>query len=178
MKTKQEDNELILELQLLTSQLEQTRIQQELIEKKLAKVWNQLHTKEAISTTIDDSFVSQPKYQSNKQTCFKRLRKETVTSKVKFTEEPLYTSDNIPEVGDSVRIINPKPGQCDRGIVKEFCRDGKVKVVTAAGSTITRKPKKLRKEGSLTINVNWLPLTGSQTREFSLLFMRSKDLIL
>ena len=154
MKTKQEDHELFLELQLLTSQLEQTRIQQELIEKKLAKVWNQLHTKEAKSTTIDDSFASQPKYQPDKQTCVRRLTQETITSKVKFTEKPLYTSDNIPEVGDSVRIINPKPGQCDRGIVKGFCRDGKVKVFTVVGSTITRKPKNLRKEGSSTIHVN------------------------
>ena len=90
MKTKQEDHELILELQLLTSQLEQTRIQQELIEKKLAKVWNQLHTKEAISTTIDDSFASQPKYQPNNQNCLKRLTQEIVTLKVKFTEKPLH----------------------------------------------------------------------------------------
>ena len=154
MKTKQEDNELLLELQLLTSQLEQTRIQQDLIEKKLANVWNQLHIKEAVSSTVDDIFSGEPKYQLSNRNNPKRLTQETVTSKVKFIEEPLYTSDNIPQVGDSVRIINPKPGQCDRGTVKGFCRDGKVKIYTVVGSTITRKPKNLRKEGVSTIHVN------------------------
>ena len=42
MKSIDEDNELSLEIELLTNQLEQTRIQQEIIEKKLERIGREL----------------------------------------------------------------------------------------------------------------------------------------
>ena len=129
MKRIGEDNELDLEIQLLTTQLEQTRIQQEIIEKKLERIRCELSHKEDQTSKV--------------------VLKEK-TGKVTDKKELEYSSEHIPRVGDSVRIINPKLGQCDKGVIKGFCVDGKVKVHTYLGSVIRRLPKNLRYQGSST----------------------------
>ena len=129
MKSIGEDNELSLEIELLTNQLEQTRIQQEIIEKKLERIRRELG------------------HRDNHRS---KVLLEAKTGKVIDKEESEYSSKNIPRVGDSVRIINPKLGQCDRGVIKGFCVDGKAKVHTYLGSIITRKPQNLRYQGSST----------------------------
>ena len=134
MKTIGEDNKLSLEIKQLTNQLEQTRIQQDIIEKKLARICRELDHKEDQRTKV-------------------ALKEKT--RKVIDKEESEYSSENILRLGDSVWIINPKLGQCDRGVIKGFCVDGKAKVHTYLGSVITRQPKNLRYQGSSLSYVEW-----------------------
>ena len=79
--------------------------------------------------------------------------------KTRVKKELEYTAENVPEVGDSVRIINPRLGQCDGGIIQGFCRDRKAKIYTSVGTVITRHPKNLRYEVYYTYNV-----TGDLTK--------------
>ena len=50
----------------------------------------------------------------------------------------------IPQIGDTVQIINPRRGQEASSIVEGYCRNGKVKVLTQTGNQITRLPKNIQ----------------------------------
>ena len=52
-----------------------------------------------------------------------------------------YTNAVRPELGDRVRILNPKKGQRDVGVVVAFCSDGKLKIHTDHDTILTRLPK-------------------------------------
>ena len=52
-----------------------------------------------------------------------------------------YSQTVKPEKGDHVRILNPKRGQCNIGIIIDFCNNGKVKILTDKNTIITRLPK-------------------------------------
>lgn len=47
-----------------------------------------------------------------------------------------YTEDWPPSINDQVRILNPRRGQRNYGVIQGFCADGKVKVSTAEGVVI------------------------------------------
>ena len=53
-----------------------------------------------------------------------------------------YTRGWRPRINDQVRILNPRQGQRNFGIIQGFCTDGKVKVSTTEG-VITRAPKNI-----------------------------------
>ena len=42
-----------------------------------------------------------------------------------------------------MRILNPKKGQYNVGIIVDFCNDGKVKILTDENTIITRLPKSM-----------------------------------
>ena len=71
----------------------------------------------------------------------RRLNKTTVQ---KYKRELEYKDDEVPAIGDVVRIVNPKPGQQDQGVVHGHCKDGKVKTRTKQGVIITRLPKNIQ----------------------------------
>jgi len=47
--------------------------------------------------------------------------------------ERKYSSEFAPTLGDKVRILNPRGTQHNRGIIRSFCRDGKVRIDTGEG---------------------------------------------
>ena len=69
-----------------------------------------------------------------------RLRYSTVAIK----HAKAYNKSTLPEIGDYVRIVNPKTGQTKRGTAEGFCADGKAKVCCAKNIIITRQAKNLR----------------------------------
>ena len=49
-----------------------------------------------------------------------------------------------PQVGDKVRILNPKRNQKNKGVVRNFCRDGKVRISIGKGlKLIDRAPSNI-----------------------------------
>ena len=74
---------------------------------------------------------------------FRPEKVESANIKIaKIKKELEYTRNNVPEIGDAIRIINPRPGQEARGTIEDFCRDGKAKIRTPLGKIITRDIKK------------------------------------
>ena len=69
-----------------------------------------------------------------------RLNYSTATISHEKADDEL----TLPGIGDYVRIINPKPGQPNRGKIEGFCADGKAKVCCDRNIIITRQPKNLR----------------------------------
>ena len=63
---------------------------------------------------------------------------------IKAHKERAYDDVNSSEIGDEVRIVNPKPGQHNQGTVEGFCVDGKLKIRTKQGKIVTRQPKNVR----------------------------------
>ena len=61
-----------------------------------------------------------------------------------ISHEKAYDKSTLPGIGDYVRIINPKPGQSNRGTIESFCADGKAKIRSDRNIIITRQPKNLR----------------------------------
>ena len=47
-----------------------------------------------------------------------------------------YTNQWPPRINDQVRILNPKRGQRNFGVIRGFCADGKIKVSTTEGTVI------------------------------------------
>ena len=75
---------------------------------------------------------------------------EVTRGRVRKQTELEYTTTIVPQIGDRVRIINPRRGQCPRGTVQGFCADDKLKIFTDNGSVVTRMAKNVRLQ---TINV-------------------------
>jgi len=50
--------------------------------------------------------------------------------------EKKYSSEFAPTIGDKVRILNPRGTQHNRGTIRNFCRDGKVRVDTGEGNKL------------------------------------------
>ena len=61
-----------------------------------------------------------------------RLQYSTAAIKCKAA----YDNTTIPEIGDLVRIINPKTGQPNKGTIEGFCADGKAKIRCARNIVI------------------------------------------
>ena len=71
---------------------------------------------------------------------------ELTRGRVHEQTELEYTTTIVPQV----RIINPQRGQCPRGTVQGFCADNKLKIFTDNGSAVTQMAKNVRLQ---TINV-------------------------
>ena len=150
MKSNGEGPKLTNKVNRLTRQLTRLRIEQEIVERQLILAQDELEYKR-VSTSNDEvetTFEYHQNYsttniQSKGETNVARERKlKTVVQRYK--RELKYQSGEVPAIGDEVRIINPKPGQRNKGVIYGYCTDGKVKIRTDQGVTITRLPKNLR----------------------------------
>lgn len=130
------DQELDFKIRDITEQLLQLRIQQERLERRLNR----------IQTGIDErGRGNRGRPDANAQRAERPRNNNNIHRNQNITRETTYNESITPEVGDNVRIINPKQGQEHSGIINGFCRDGKVKILTNSGVIITRLPKNVRR---------------------------------
>ena len=69
----------------------------------------------------------------------RRITKTNTTKLKQDLEDP-----NGPKIGDTVRIINPRPGQENCGIVEGFYKGRNFKIRTAQGGLTRRLPNNIR----------------------------------
>ena len=126
------DENLETELTTITEHLVQLRIQQDRLERRLTTIQEQIGTR--------DRGVNPPSKGVDQH-----HHDRTNNNIVNVAREIEYNnSDNTPNIGDNMRIVNPKRGQQRFGVIVGFCRDGKLKVQTANREIITRLPKNTR----------------------------------
>ena len=150
MKGKGES--LTSEITHITNQIRQLKLQQQQLEDRLVQVQHELERKPEHTThrgvahyhIIDDGSTERIVVKA-KRPLIDRRRKS-----IKAHKEYAYDSVNSPEIGDEVRIVNPKPGQHNQGTVEGFCTDGKLKIRTKQGKIVTRQPKNVRYQVSYT----------------------------
>ena len=154
------DEDLDLEVRKITLQLKQLKVEQERLERQLNRVQSKIRRRDCGSAEgktqgannasprnnkIADSVVSKPTEENNKREHDHRNKRNLYYLKrtdFRVLEYP-YTKVVKPEIGDRVRILNPKKGQRDVGIVVAFCKDGRLKIRTDRDDMITRLPKNL-----------------------------------
>ena len=125
-----ENNDLDLEIRAINLQLEQVKIEQERLERKLKQVQskldqcNQRHAEDNIQG-------ARKKRESWSRNQLSQLMVETKNKAKTIVETELaYGGKIIPEKGDKVRILKPKPGQLNRGVIIGQCVVGKIKILT------------------------------------------------
>ena len=148
MKDKKED--LISKVTQLTKKLTQLGIQKRRLEDRLTRVQRKLEHKSSAYPTDPDQRVAyyQVVKDGDDEHIVIRKRRATHTKQrqqpLKLAKERAYNRETLPEIGDKVRIVNPKPGQRDQGTVEGFYVDGKPKIRTGTNTVITRQPKNVR----------------------------------
>ena len=146
--------DLDLEVRSITLQLQQLKVEQERLERQLARVQTKIRrrdreaaegtTQGATKVINRSTIVTEPVLSHAVET---NQEQQAVNNKFKLgrvshiVQERPYSKTVRPEVGDHVRILNPKKGQRDVGIVYDFCSDGKLKIRTDRGTILTRLPK-------------------------------------
>ena len=143
------DNDLDLEIRALTLQLQQLKVEQERLERKLNRAQDQIRrrgrgsaegkTRGAVGTRrpspVPLHIPSQPSQPS--QVIEQKQDRTYYIRNGLRVQEHTYSRTDPPEKGDQVRILNPKKGQCNVGVIIDFCNDGKVKVLTDQNMIIT-----------------------------------------
>ena len=117
MSSRKDKNELRKEVERLTRQLSRITIDEEIIERRLLLAKDNLENDMLEKVTQGGDILVQN------------------ISPIKS-----QTSLEQPQIGDFVRIINPKPGQENCGTIEGFYKDGKVKIRTKKGLVIRRLP--------------------------------------
>ena len=137
-------SELEKELIQISTQLIRLNIQQQRLEKRLKEVQDKIEqdSREQVGDEgiIHYCIISRNKIKETYNNRNARLNYSTAT----ISHEKAYDELTLPGIGDYVRIINPKPGQPNRGKIEGFCADGKAKVCCDRNIIITRQPKNLR----------------------------------
>ena len=105
------------EVEQLTRQLNRITIEKEIIERKLLLAQDKLANGIIEHVTNSDVLSDHYKGQSNG-----------------------YPNEKNLEIGNFVKILNPKPGQEKCGRIEGFYKDGKVKILTDKGLIIRRLP--------------------------------------
>ena len=141
------DNDLDLEVRAITLQLQQLKVEQERLERKLNRVQEKIRhrgrgsaegkTQGAVGARPPSPVPSHVPSQAFKQ---EQDRTYIVRNGLRV-QEHTYSKTDPPEKGDQVRILNPKKGQCNVGLIVDFCNDGKAKILTDQNTIITRLPK-------------------------------------
>ena len=132
----------------ISKQLIQLNLQQQRLEKRVKEIQRQIEqeSRQQIGNKgmiIHYRIVSGNRTEEASDSAEKRdarLKYSTVTIK----QEKAYDKSKLPEIGDYVRIINPKTGQPNRETIEGFCTDGKAKIHCARNIVITRQTKNLR----------------------------------
>ena len=137
------DNDLDLEVQALTLQLQQLKVEQERLERKLSRAQELIRyrghgsaegkTQGAIGTRPPSPVPSHVPSQTFEQN---QDRTYIIPNGLRVREHT-YSKTDLPEKGDQVRILNPKKGQCNVGVIIDFCNDGKAKILTDQNTIIT-----------------------------------------
>lgn len=137
------DTDLDLEVHTITLQLQQLRVEQERLERRLTQVQTKLqrgergladvHAQGAIGTSCSTStgLLSQNVKQNQD-----RRKLDTP-----LRQERPYTKQTEPTRGDQVRILNPQRGQDNTRVIIGFCTDRIIKILTDKNIVITRLPK-------------------------------------
>ena len=134
-----DEDTLDLELRSLTLQLQQVQLEQERLERKLKRVQAQLRKRDQQRGQEAAPAVS------GEQQAYLGKRANTDTH-VKIQEEWVGLCRERPfigppQVGDKVRILNPKAGQVNIGTITGYCSDGKLKILTLDNVIVTRWTK-------------------------------------
>ena len=137
-------SELEKELIQISKQLICLNIQQQRLEKRLKEVQEKIEqdSRERVGDegVIHYRIISRNNINETDNNRHARLNYSTAT----ISHEKAYDKSTLPGIGDYVRIINPKPGQSNRGTIESFCADGKAKIRSDRNIIITRQPKNLR----------------------------------
>ena len=145
MKSNREtrNEEDIQELTLLINQLQ---IQQQRLERKLARVQRRVEVDNGTNDRQSRPTEAQREQSNNQANVSNRRSRnnESIVTTIRRQRERLYEAGFEPIIGDRVRIINPRTGQHPWGTIEGFCRDGKLKIHTDIGQTVTRLPKNVR----------------------------------
>ena len=144
------ENDLDLEVRALILQLQQLKVEQERLERKLNRAQEQIRrrgrgsaegkTQGAVGTRPPSpvpSHLPSHVFEQNQD------RTYIVRNGLRVREHT-YSKTDPPEKGDQVRILNPKKGQCNVGLIVDFCNNGKAKILTDQNTIVTRLPKNLR----------------------------------
>ena len=138
------------DIQELTILINQLQLQQRRLERRLTRIQQRVE----ISSSANDEGSRQVSTQRDRRHTIANSnnsrRNERNVTTIRQQSERLYNDNFEPRIGDRVRITNPRSGQHPWGTIEGFCRDGKLKIHTDIGQSITRLPKNVRAQ---TINV-------------------------
>ena len=140
-------SELEKELIHISKQLIRLKLQQDRLYSRLKEVQQQIEqdTQDKIETEgIIHYRIVLSKKSKNATSGKKKLDPRLQYSTASIKREKGYDDITVPEIGDYIRITNPKVGEPNKGIVEGFCVDGKVEIRCAYNILITRQPKNLR----------------------------------
>ena len=155
------DNNLDLEVRAITLQLQQLRVEQECLERKLSRVQHKINRRKLETAEANargaskanrpdkvPSLTQDYSTEHRERAWRKKARAsiQAIRNGFRYKEHP-YTEKATLEKGDYVRILNPKKGQCNVGIVMDFCSNGKSKIITDKNTFITRLPKNVHYYG-------------------------------
>ena len=125
------DSNLDIEVRTLTLQLQQLRVEQERLEQQLSRVQHKLkrqgrksaegNTQGAVKSRSPSAVPLHVPSQVFEQSQDKGITRNSIQ-----VREYTYSQTVTPEKGDYVRILNPRKGQYNVGIIIDFCNNGKV----------------------------------------------------
>ena len=142
MSSRNDKLDLEREVERLTRKVDRLRLEQEIAERQLLLVQDSLTNGRTQRGTVE---ATDRRHHCRSTRSFRPEKVESTNIKIaKIKKELEYTRNNVPEIGDVIRIINPRPGQEARGTIEDFCRDGKAKIRTPLGKIITRDIKNIR----------------------------------
>ena len=108
-------NTIDKEIEELIKEFEQTQIKQN-------KILSSLKNKVKVREEIEDTPILQSGISLSQGD---KIEENRIVLTVK---ELPYSESFQPQIGDEVRIVNPKPGQASRGKIQGFCKDRKARV--------------------------------------------------
>ena len=173
------DNDLDLEVQALTLQLQQLKVEQERLERQLSRVQNKIRrwgrkSAEGKSQGAVKTSRTSPVQSHVPSQVFEQSQGRQITRNGLWVKEYTYSRIDAPEKGDHVRILNPKKGQCNIGIIIDFCNDGKVKILTDKNTIITRLPKNVHYYNKV---LKCPPTIKTQDRSWTTMITRNQGLL-
>ena len=142
------------EIQELTSRITQLHIQQQRLEQRLTRVQRRIEG-ERVEARHEQSRRTGIDREAQPQIVEERRPNDRgVTSTVIWHQrERVYNATFEPQIGDRVRIINPRNGQHPWEAVQGYCRDGKQKIYSNQGQLITHMPKNVRVQTIKIMNI-------------------------
>ena len=136
------NNDLDLEIRAINLQLEQVKIEVRQ-ERELKRIQSKLEQRNQrqVEDNIQGACRKRESWSRN------QLSPSTVDIKNKTKSivetELAYGEKILLEKGDKVRILKPKHGQLNRGVIVGQCVDGKIKILTDNNTIVTRLPKNM-----------------------------------
>lgn len=137
------EDTLDLDLREITLQLQQVKLEQERLERRLHRAQERLRERD--ERLVEERIQGTSAHRRGSHSCHNNNNVEAQVVWIPARRERAYEDSLRPKRGHQVRILNPKVGQRNVGVITGFCADGKLKIRTTNDVIITRWAKNVHR---------------------------------